>query len=148
MHDRVPCKISCYWCKYKSIGNINFSSSPCIFSITEADEAKCNNIFQDVKKSESCLASSDQTEGEKGLHVSRSLWVLGIYQCQKLWGTLLVSSGKHSALTVTDIFTESEHYQCLKDRNIFYIKLTYDPMLFCGVSLTYFYLNRCLCWKP
>ncbi|XP_064287032.1 kinase non-catalytic C-lobe domain-containing protein 1 isoform X3 [Passer domesticus] len=41
--------------------------------ITEADEAKCNNIFQDVKKSESFLASSDQTEGEKGLHVSRSL---------------------------------------------------------------------------
>ncbi|KAF2975255.1 hypothetical protein EK904_009128, partial [Melospiza melodia maxima] len=33
-------------------------------SITEADEAKCNNMFQDVKKSESCLASSDQTEGK------------------------------------------------------------------------------------
>ncbi|XP_030807031.1 kinase non-catalytic C-lobe domain-containing protein 1 isoform X2 [Camarhynchus parvulus] len=32
--------------------------------ITEADEAKCNNICQDVKKSESCLASSDQTEGK------------------------------------------------------------------------------------
>ncbi|CAN8216208.1 unnamed protein product [Coccothraustes coccothraustes] len=32
--------------------------------ITEADEANCNNIFQDVKKSEGCLASSDQTEGK------------------------------------------------------------------------------------
>ncbi|XP_057884719.1 kinase non-catalytic C-lobe domain-containing protein 1 isoform X2 [Melospiza georgiana] len=32
--------------------------------ITEADEAKCNDMFQDVKKSESCLASSDQTEGK------------------------------------------------------------------------------------
>ncbi|XP_037996830.1 kinase non-catalytic C-lobe domain-containing protein 1 isoform X2 [Motacilla alba alba] len=32
--------------------------------ITEADETKCNNIFQDVKKSESCLASGDQTEGK------------------------------------------------------------------------------------
>nr|XP_026655306.1 kinase non-catalytic C-lobe domain-containing protein 1 isoform X1 [Zonotrichia albicollis] len=32
--------------------------------ITESDEAKCSNMFQDVKKSESCLASSDQTEGK------------------------------------------------------------------------------------
>ncbi|KAF4791379.1 hypothetical protein TURU_130596 [Turdus rufiventris] len=32
--------------------------------ITEADEAKCNNKLQDVKKSESILASSDQTEGK------------------------------------------------------------------------------------
>ncbi|XP_066179888.1 kinase non-catalytic C-lobe domain-containing protein 1 [Sylvia atricapilla] len=32
--------------------------------ITEADEAKCNNIFQDVKKSENFLASSGQTEGK------------------------------------------------------------------------------------
>ncbi|RLW04011.1 hypothetical protein DV515_00005923 [Chloebia gouldiae] len=32
--------------------------------ITEADEAKWDNILQDVKKSESFLASSDQTEGK------------------------------------------------------------------------------------
>ncbi|XP_068053848.1 kinase non-catalytic C-lobe domain-containing protein 1 isoform X6 [Anomalospiza imberbis] len=32
--------------------------------ITEADEAKGDNIFRDVKKSESFLASSDQTEGK------------------------------------------------------------------------------------
>ncbi|XP_063261630.1 kinase non-catalytic C-lobe domain-containing protein 1 [Prinia subflava] len=32
--------------------------------ITEADKARYNNIFQDVKKSESFLASSDQTEGK------------------------------------------------------------------------------------
>ncbi|RMC11520.1 hypothetical protein DUI87_11639 [Hirundo rustica rustica] len=37
------------------------SSNLCI---TEAGEAKCDNVFQDVKKSESFLASSDQTEGK------------------------------------------------------------------------------------
>ncbi|XP_039927727.1 kinase non-catalytic C-lobe domain-containing protein 1 isoform X2 [Hirundo rustica] len=37
------------------------SSNLCI---TEAGEAKCDNVFQDVKKSESFLASSNQTEGK------------------------------------------------------------------------------------
>uniref|UniRef100_A0A8C0F4F6 Kinase non-catalytic C-lobe domain-containing protein 1 n=1 Tax=Bubo bubo TaxID=30461 RepID=A0A8C0F4F6_BUBBB len=32
--------------------------------ITEADDSKCGNVFQDLKKSGSLLASSDQTEGE------------------------------------------------------------------------------------
>ncbi|XP_071420097.1 kinase non-catalytic C-lobe domain-containing protein 1 isoform X2 [Pithys albifrons albifrons] len=32
--------------------------------IAEANDAKCSNIFQDLKKSESFLASSDQTEGK------------------------------------------------------------------------------------
>ncbi|XP_008948458.1 PREDICTED: protein very KIND, partial [Merops nubicus] len=32
--------------------------------VTEADDSKCGNQFQDLKKSDSFLASSDQTEGE------------------------------------------------------------------------------------
>lgn len=149
MHDRVTCHISFYWCKYKNIWNINFSQSPCIFSITEADEAKCDNIFQDVKKSESFLASNDQTEGEKWLHISRSLCVLGIYQWQKLWDTVYVFR-KAFSLIVTDICTESEHYQCLKNIHVFYMWLTYDPVLFYGMSFTftYFYLNKCLLKTP
>lgn len=57
-----------------------FSETSCIFSIAEADDSKRGSIFQDLKKSDSFLASSDQTEGKKGICVSRSLCVLGIYQ--------------------------------------------------------------------
>ncbi|XP_021254864.1 protein very KIND isoform X2 [Numida meleagris] len=32
--------------------------------ITEADDSKCSSVFQDLKKSDSFLASSDQTDGE------------------------------------------------------------------------------------
>ncbi|XP_054688531.1 kinase non-catalytic C-lobe domain-containing protein 1 isoform X2 [Grus americana] len=37
---------------------------PSHLCITEADDSKCGNVFQDLKKSDSFLASSDQTEGE------------------------------------------------------------------------------------
>ncbi|KAM9282340.1 kinase non-catalytic C-lobe domain-containing protein 1 [Cariama cristata] len=37
---------------------------PSQLCITEADDSKCGNMFQDLKKSDSFLASSDQTEGE------------------------------------------------------------------------------------
>lgn len=55
-----------------------------IFSITEADDSKCGNVFQDLKNSDSLLASGDQTEGEKGLHVSRSVCARNLSMTQVL----------------------------------------------------------------
>ncbi|PKU43545.1 protein very kind [Limosa lapponica baueri] len=37
---------------------------PSCLCITEADDSKCGNVFQDLKKSDSFLASSDRREGE------------------------------------------------------------------------------------
>ncbi|XP_009868584.1 PREDICTED: protein very KIND, partial [Apaloderma vittatum] len=38
---------------------------PSHLCVTEADGSKCGNVFQDLKKSDSFVASSDQTEGER-----------------------------------------------------------------------------------
>lgn len=55
------------------LGNTNFSQS-CIFSLTKADDSKTGHVLRDLKKSDSSFPSSEQTEGEKELHVSRSVF--------------------------------------------------------------------------
>ncbi|XP_040463486.1 kinase non-catalytic C-lobe domain-containing protein 1 isoform X2 [Falco naumanni] len=68
MFSNIICEKFCdlYWDEklLENLYQVVNGERPSHPRITEADDSKCGNVFQDLKKPDSFLASRDQTEGE------------------------------------------------------------------------------------